>query len=685
MHHIKTGISTVILLLASSLLQAQQTDTLQIVQLDSVVVKAFEQNSSLKDVPAAVNYIGAAALQRFSTVSVVPAINTTPGIRMEERSPGSYRFNIRGSSLRSPFGVRNVKVYYNDIPFTDPGGQTYLNNLGFYNYGSVEVIKGPGSSLYGAGTGGVLLIEGLNNYTQPGLTATYTTGSFGLQQFSAAATTGNEKFVNNIAFQHQQSDGYRTQSALRRSVASWNARFTVDEKRSLQTTVLFSDLFYQTPGALNFTEYSSNPKGARPAGGVFPSAEAAQAAIYQKMFVAGISYRQQLTSNLANKTVAYGAFNQLKNPAIRNYGIVNEPHAGGRTHFIYDRSLQQSNLKITAGAEWQQGISTVNIHKNNLGNPDSLQTADDITTRQSFVFVQALLDLARWSFTAGASLNSMKIKFQRWQPQPLPYSTRTFNNEVAPRFAILYKFPQVNIYSSISKGFSPPTTTELLPTGSAVNLDLNAEDGWNYDAGLKGRLFQKLAFDVNAFLFRLQNTIVQRRDAGGGEMYINGGKTKQYGTETALQYTGLFGAPFTKSNFWLSHTCHQFSYVDFKQVNNDYSGNRIPGVAQHTVAGGLDVELLNKLWGAITYYYNDAVPLNDANNAYAAAYHLVGAKIGWQQKWGTHVQWNVAAGVENLLNQQYSLGNDVNGFGGRYYNAAPGRNYFVTLIFNWFK
>jgi iron complex outermembrane receptor protein len=50
---------------------------------------------------------------------------------MEERSPGSYRLNIRGSSLRSPFGVRNVKIYYNNIPFTDPGGNTYLNSLAF--------------------------------------------------------------------------------------------------------------------------------------------------------------------------------------------------------------------------------------------------------------------------------------------------------------------------------------------------------------------------------------------------------------------------------------------------------------------------------------------------------------------------------------------------------------------------
>ncbi len=663
--------------------KAQQADTLPVIQLDSVVVKAFEQNRGWKEVSAAVSYIGPATLQRFTPVSVVSAINTAPGLRMEERSPGSYRFNIRGSSLRSPFGVRNVKVYYNDIPFTDPGGQTYLNNLGSYNYGSVEVIKGPGSSLYGAGTGGVLLIEGLQRASNSSYIAEYTLGSFGLNQFYAAANMVNQNNQNQISFQHQQSDSYRQHSELKRSVASWNGRFVLDENKTLQTTILFSDLYYQTPGALTLAEFNADPKSFRPAGGAFPSAAAAKAAIYQKMFVAGASYSQTLTEKLQNKTVAYGAFTQLKNPAIRNYGIVNEPHAGVRTLFTYQQNFAQARLKLDAGAEWQQGISTVNIHQNNLGNPDSLQTADDITNRQGFVFAQAAIDYKRWLLTAGASINSMKGKFQRWQPQPLPFATRRFNNEIAPRFALMYRLPQWNVYSSVSKGFSPPTTTELLPTGSAINLGLDPEVGWNYDAGVKGIFFNRLSVDANAFLFFLQNTIVQRRDAGGGEMYINAGKTKQYGVETSLNYALGSHSFLTKSNIWLSHTWHQFHYVDFKQVTNDYSGNFLPGVAPHTVAAGFDFSFLKNFSGAVTYYYSDEVPLNDANTSFADAYHLLGGKLSWQQYLGNHLQLRISAGADNLLNQSYSLGNDVNGFGGRYYNAAIGRNYFVTVGIGW--
>ncbi|MEJ7673370.1 MAG: Plug domain-containing protein [Chitinophagaceae bacterium] len=73
----------------------QDNDTLKEITLPSIIIKAFEQNRRLKDVPAAINYIGKNTLERFSTTSIVSAINSTPGVKMEERSPGSYRLNIR--------------------------------------------------------------------------------------------------------------------------------------------------------------------------------------------------------------------------------------------------------------------------------------------------------------------------------------------------------------------------------------------------------------------------------------------------------------------------------------------------------------------------------------------------------------------------------------------------------------
>src|SRR5215213_3067966 len=162
-------------------------DTPVFKSLAEVIISGFEQARRLQFSTASAHVIGRDDADRNNKTSLVQGFNTVPGVRMEERSPGSYRINIRGSSLRSPFGVRNVKVYWNDIPLTDPGGNTYLNQLAFNGFSTIEVFKGPAASLYGAGTGGVVLVHTLDSYDKPELTVEYMAGSNGLQNIFATA------------------------------------------------------------------------------------------------------------------------------------------------------------------------------------------------------------------------------------------------------------------------------------------------------------------------------------------------------------------------------------------------------------------------------------------------------------------------------------------------------------------
>ena len=671
--------------------QAQQSanDTIaKYTTLPDVQIKAFEQNKKVMRVPAAINVINRKALDLFGSGSIVSAVNTMPGVRMEERSPGSYRFNIRGSSLRSPFGIRNVKVYFNDIPITDPGGQTYLNELGYYNFNSIEIIKGPASSLYGAGTGGALLIESMNDNEKAGITAEYSTGSYNLHNIYAGLSTGSEKLVSRGSFQHQQNDGYRNHSALRRDVHSWTGLFKMNENKYLKASYLFGDLFYETPGGLTKAEYDANPKASRPAGGGFPGAEQAKASIRQRMFFAGISYTQHFAPKWDNKSVLYGMFTELRNPAIRNYGKNSEPHVGGRTLFTYTQPFKNSLFRFVAGGEWQEGFGSVAIHKNVNGRPDSMRTYDEINNRQMMMFSQASLDLNDgWSLVGGASWNWLKVRFERFAPASSGFQNKSFDNQIAPRFALMKTFKtnrnEINIYSGISRGFSSPTRDELFPTGGVVNLELEAEQGTNYDVGIKTKFGSKLYVDVNAFLFNLDSAIVQRRDAGGGDYYVNSGKTNQHGVETYLSYPFLQENIFEQSLFWVSHTWHNFHYKEFKQSNADYSNKQMPGNSKHTISTGFDIITRKGFYAAITYYYSGKIPLNDANTAFADPYNIVGAKMGFERwikdKW--RLRFNT--GADNLLNEKYSLGNDINASGGRYYNAAPGRNYYVSVLVQW--
>ncbi len=672
-----------ILFLAQLNFVSGQQSTIDSTQtLQEVTVKAYEQNRKLMQVPAAIAVINKAQLSRFNNTSILPALNNNPGVKMEERSPGSYRLNIRGSSLRSPFGVRNVKTYYNDIPYTDPGGNTYLNQLSFYNIQSAEIIKGPGSSLYGAGTGGVLLLKTNPAVWNPGLTFDFSAGHWALNNMNANLRLGTDAFHHTLNYSQLSSNGYRDNSEIDRKVFTWDLNANVNEKGKITAHFLWGDLFYQTPGALTLAEYNANPRAAR------PGAAITKAAIYQKIFLSGISFNQKFSESWQNTTSFYAAATRLLNPSIRNYGRTNEPHTGGRTSFQFNKNFnEQTKLNIVTGVEFQQGLSSVRIYSNKGGTPDTLQTDDEINNKVLFGFAQATLELPKnWFITLGASLNGQNLAITRLSTSPVIEQKRKYNNELAPRLAVLKQLTKsFSVYTSVARGFSPPTTAEILPSSGVISTNLDAEDGVNYEVGVRGSFNRgKIYYDINGFHFGLKNTIVQRRDANGADYFVNAGSTSQNGIESYISWQVLSSSQDAITNFklWLSYTWNDFSYDDFKQVTADYSGNKLPSVSPHVIAAGADLITKPNIYLNVNYYYSDRIPLNDGNTDYASPYNLLNARIGWKKELHPKVLMELFISADNILDVHYSLGNDINGFGGRYYNAASTFNFAAGIAFN---
>ncbi|HEY4290029.1 MAG TPA: TonB-dependent receptor [Puia sp.] len=655
--------------------------------LNEAIVKAYEQNRKLTDVGAPVNIVSKASLNRFGNSSILQALNTNPGVRMEERSPGSYRLNIRGSSLRSPFGVRDIKIYWNDIPLTDPGGNTYLNQLGFYNFQSLEIIKGTAGSLYGAGIGGAVLINSMPSVWEKGVSVDYSGGSYNTNNINVNLRAGDNDHRNSFAWSHQTSDGYRQQTQMRRDIASWETQIKTSEKQTLHAYMLYGDLYYQTPGALTLTEYNKNPRQARPAVGTQPSAIQAQAAIFQKNFTAGFSSEYNFNEHWSNTTAVYGAYTDFTNPGIRVYESRQEPHFGGRTVFQYKTDLGSSSLQFNVGAEAQRGFFETRDYANKLGVQDTLQTDDKLGNWQYLAFAQADLKLSGgWTLTAGASFNKTAVDITRVSTRPPVTHPIRFDNKVAPRIALLKKIlPEISVYASAARGFSTPTVQELEKTNGIVGPTLQPEDGIDYELGARGSLLHgKLFFDINTFYFHLNNTIVQRIDSFGVGYSINAGRTDQHGIESFVSYQLVDQSHgfFSNVRIWVSHTWHDFHYRNFLQDTTSFSGKRLPSVPPQTIVSGLDVLLQPGFYTNVTYTYTDHIALNDANTAFAGSYNLLGARLGYRKVLGK-LKVDLFTGIDNAFNVKYGLGNDFNAAAGRYYNASPGRNYYAGLSLNY--
>jgi iron complex outermembrane receptor protein len=671
-------------------LLAQEPDTLK-GDLGEVVVTGYEGNRSVMETPGAIANVDAQRITGFDEGSLLYGLNTVPGVRIEQRAPGSYRVAIRGSSLRSPFGVRNVKIYWNDIPFTEPSGSTPLNLLDVINMQEVEVIKGPAGSIYGAGNGGALLLESRRS-SENEVGAGSMFGSYGLQRYTAYAQSQFEDGNFRFNYANQQSDGYRDQSFFNRETAELSGQFQLNDKQIIKTSFMYSDLNYGIPGPLTEEQFEQDPTQARQGNPFALGSVEANASIDQQAFLAGISHDVQISDDISNLTTLYGTFSAFENPFNLDYKKDSRKSGGGRTRFYFDTDIGEVRTRFTVGGELQSANYAARNFENDSSTVGALNFDDEIKIRSSLIFLNTEVDLPNnFFFTAGLSYNRLEYSLNRLvtnlQDDVAGLAEKTFDPEIIPRVGLVKKFgPELSLHGSVSYGFSPPTIEEFRTNEGSIALDLEAEQGTNFEAGARGAFLEaRVTYDITAFYFKLDETIVQQpSDRNSTVVFENTGSTDQYGIESALNWAVIRDqSTFLQALDWgISYTFHDFEFKDYQKEGEDYSGNKLTGVAPHILVSMVNARIETGFYGSLSYNFTDKIPLNDANTVYSDSYHLLQTKVGFQREVMDDLNLDFFVGIDNLLDQKYSLGNDLNAFGGRYYQPAAPRNWFGGLKVN---
>jgi len=155
--------------------------------------------------------------------------------------------------------------------------------------------------------------------------------------------------------------------------------------------------------------------------------------------------------------------------------------------------------------------------------------------------------------------------------------------------------------------------------------------------------------------------------------YQNAGSTKREGIELLLQHQ--FSHRLSAN---LTFNSASFTYKNFEQNGENYAGNKLPGIPKNFGVLRLTYQWKNgplinysKTYRSDLYadnnnatrvdsFYRDdinlSIPLNKINDRTA-----------------------VFLGCNNLFNSLYSDNIRINAFGGRYYEAAPEREIYVNL------
>jgi iron complex outermembrane receptor protein len=665
--------------------QAQTDST---ILLDETIVKGFETNQSILKTGAAVSKIDLRNIERFGNTNLSPAFNSQAGVRFEERSPGSYRIAIRGSSLRSPFGVRNVKVYWNAIPISDANGQSYFNQLDMNSVGNIEILRGPSGSIYGAGIGGVVNMQ--TKTANPGNTVStgLHVGSFGTVNSYGTFQNGNSKSNTFINFSRLKSDGYRENSAVNKNSLNLNHSLFLSNRHTLNILGFLSELDYQTPGGLTLSQNDDNPKASRPKTPVSPSAIEQKAAIRQKIAFFGLSDQIALKNNIDLNSAIFFTTNKLENPFITNFEKRNEYSLGYRV--VLSKKIADIPLKFWMGSEGTTTNSTFAVYDNNLGLSGAGRYSDEVKSLQNSIFGQLQWVLFHDIFlTAGLSYNLQSYDFVR-----TPLSTKEKNIVVndkpvvpfTPRISILKAFNnKTSLFFNLSNGFSAPTVQEFvstIQTLSQVQL-LKAEKGINKEIGLKSNVLPFWNLDWVFFHQNVKNGLVRNLNTNGEEYFTNTGGLIQKGMELSNNFKIIESNKnqfFKKVNVGLNFVVYDFKYQTYLSGKNDFSGNYLPGVAKNNLFLKLDIEQRDGFYIYFDNNYLSKIPLNDANDVFSDKALVSILRLGYVKEWDNS-KLKMYGGIDNLMNAKYSAGYDFNAFGNRFYNPAPPRNYNIGIQF----
>ena len=623
--------------------------TIKTTELNEVVVRVFEQKKSTFSSPDAIAILNAQDLTRTNNTSFVTALNMQAGVRMEERSPGSYRMAIRGSALRAPFGVRNVKVYWNQMPLTDAGNNTYLSLIDPDLFNELTIIKGPSGGLYGAGTGGVMLFNSPNATQKKIIHQQIANSLGGYKQSWDLQTNGHRLYAS-----YWNQEGYRKQSDINKQWISYEFHKELGRNTQMDIVSYLGRVTYQTPGGLTLKQFQTDPRQARPAGGPFLSAADQQATFRLQTFGAGVQLTSRWNEHWSATSNRSMQLNFIENPTIRNYEIRKELNFSSRNVIHY----KNDDLSLDGGLEFQTGVFDSQTFGNKKGTKDTLQITQNTTLQNASLFVQGEYKINNaWHLTLAGSYN------QFW--------TEFIGNEgiFSPRIALLHNItPRQNLVVKVVHGYSPPSLGEIRPSAGIINRSLRAEKGWNKEVSWRGKS-KYLQWNLSIYQFDLDETIVIRRAADGSEYFDNVGKTRQQGIE--FSHVWKLGQNLELTN---AETIQNFRFVNYQNATKDFSGNRLTGTSPFQHASTVSYAFSEWIRWHIQFTYTDKMYLNDANTDQLPAYHLWNSKVEYLRG-----KWHVWLSAENIGDMMYTSGPDLNAVGGRYYNTSAGRNFTLGL------
>lgn len=672
-----------------SVAEAEEEKTLI---LSPVVVTATRQAQNSFDLPVAIDVVTEKDIKDGQLqMQLSESLIRVPGITAQNRTQQAQdpQISSRGFGSRSSFGVRGVRVYVDGIPLTMPDGQGQPGVVDLSSIKSIEVMRGPFSSLYGNSSGGVIQMFTADAPATPTVGATTMFGSYGTkrQVLEAAGQSEGVEYMLNVS--NFESDGYRSNSQSDKQMATAKFKFHISEDTKLTTLVNWFEQDAQDPLGLTRTDVAQNRKG------VVSAAVNANTRVSRSHTQVGFNLEHAI--NEANKISFIPYVGTRSNSQVLP---INALGTNARTSEIqrsfYGTDLRWDNNGVVLGKAYNISLGVnygksqddrLDINTQLAGAPANALNRDEenISTNYDRYIQGKLAATETVDIHAGLRRTKVNLRVNDNYTTVAGFGNNSGSvsyNKTNPVIGATWKVtPEINLYANYGRGFETPTFVEAAyssaTSGATPNLSLKPSTSENFEIGTKAYITDNTRANLTLYYIKTDDEIVASlTDAANRSIFANANQTLRKGAELSLE-----------SNF-NNNLSTYFSYTLLNaKFDSDFtgatgliaSGNRIPGTYSNQAYGEIrwKYEPLG-FHTALEGRYNSKVYVNDRNTDAASSYAIFNVRAGFEQLISNWM-FKEFIRIENLADKEFIGSVRINDANSRFFEPAAERNYLLGL------
>lgn len=650
-----------------------------------------------------VTTVDAAAFRNTPATTIADIVRLSPGIAVTQgNGPRDVSVSVRGSNARNSFGARNLQVFEDDFPVTQPDGLARFDLTDPHAYGAVDVVRGPSSARYGNyALGGAVNFRTRSGRDINGVEAGFDVGGDGFANLYATIGDGNAAHDIAVFGSYVRGDGATGHTGYETGTLNALARFELGSRDRVAVKLIYNEGDFRLSTRLSYNQYLANPyqQGCKAAATAAPgcgtisvlvngvngariaqTADEGDLARNDRRTIIGTRYEHDLgpdttwrtqatfDSRVVNQPTSATPFKGTLDSYNLTSDITNHGSIGGMaaTSFLgvfynYLDNQSYSFNKTPAGRNGLGALTqTVFGDVRNLGvrAREELQLTPKLQLIAGIGAERSILNVRQTAYSYPVAASPVLT---------LIPAERHFTN-VAPEAALFWQaLDAVRLHARVGTGYGIPQAGNLFVTSAGVagnNTSLKAQRNTGIDLGAEVALGSTFKAELTGYHEWFSNELVSQSAGVNLLAYTsNVPRSVHRGVELGVSWRPL-PAVLPGAKLDASYSYNDQYYTDFSErltagsVSTvlNRNGKAIPGVVPNflNVRGGYDQPAgpLRGLGGFAELTWRDRFFADNSNLLAMPGATLVNVNLHYDPPRGTG-RLSFYASVQNLFDVTY--------------------------------